>query len=256
MFIFQVGEILRGRARFPVIEHSPFPIGCSIFGWYGHLRSTLMKGHVMKMGWVFMSSAGLLLCVGCAPMVTVSANGTQKADPPIPPHVTYAIFPAAEVENDPAFATYSRLIAKKMDEHGYKVSDPRTAKLAVYLAYGIKETSLSAGSLSSNPTMGGTGGMGTGAGAYGTGVSSTGTQLVRRYTSQVVIVIGDLSQSRAAGSLVELWRGETMSTGDNDLPALMPLLVEANFRHFGETTSTPVQHTFGEEEIRRLRGTK
>ena len=227
----QVGKILRGRARFPVIEHSPFPIGCSIFGWYGHLRSTLMKGHAMKMGWVFMSSAGLLLCIGCAPMVTVSANGTQKADPPIPPHVTYAIFPAAEVENDPAFATYSRLIAKKMDEHGYKVSDPRTAKLAVYLAYGIKETSLSAGSLSSNPTMGGTGGMGTGTGAYGTGVSSTGTQL-------------------------ELWRGETMSTGDNDLPALMPLHVEANFRHFGDTTSTPVQHTFGEEEIRRLRGTK
>ena len=93
-------------------------------------------------------------------------------------------------------------------------------------------------------------------GQYGTGVSSTGTQLVRRYTSQVVIVVGDLPQSRAAGSLVELWRGETMSTGDNDLPALMPLLVEANFRHFGETTSTPVQHTFGEEEIRRLRGSK
>ena len=106
MFILQVGKILRGEAL-SGHGHSPFPIGCSIFGWYGHLRSTLMKGHAMKMGWVFMSSAGLLLCLGCAPMVTVSANGTQKADAPIPPHVTYAIFPGAEVEKDPAFATYS-----------------------------------------------------------------------------------------------------------------------------------------------------
>ena len=31
----------------------------------------------MKMGWIFLSSAGLLLlCIGCAPVVTVSANGT------------------------------------------------------------------------------------------------------------------------------------------------------------------------------------
>jgi hypothetical protein len=209
----------------------------------------------MKMGWFLMSSAGLLLlCIGCAPVVTVSANGTQKADAQLPPHVTYAIFPAAEVEKDPAFTSYSHLVAKEMDEHGYKASDPRTAKLAVYLAYGIKETALSAGSQVPSPSMVGTGGMGggTGTGQYGTGVSSTGTQLVRRYISQVVIVVGDLPQSRATGSLAELWRGETISTGDNDLPALMPLLVEANFRHFGETTSTPIQHTFTEEEIKKL----
>jgi len=214
----------------------------------------------MKMGWFLMSSAGLLLlCIGCAPVVTVSANGTQKADAQLPPHVTYAIFPATEVEKDPAFATYARLVAKEMDEHGYRESDPRTAKLAVYLAYAIKETALSAGSQVSSPSMVGTGGMGgggTSAGQYGTSAPSTGTQLVRRYISQVVIVVGDLPQSRETGALSELWRGETMSTGDNDLPALMPLLVEANFRHFGETTSTPIQHTFTEEEIKKLQASK
>jgi hypothetical protein len=33
----------------------------------------------------------------------------------------------------------------------------------------------------------------------------------------------------------------------------MPLLVEAAFRHFGQTTAGTVPHTFGEEEIKTLR---
>lgn len=210
----------------------------------------------MKMGWFFMSSAGLLLCLGCAPFVTVSANGTQKADAQIPQHVTYAIFPTAEVEKDPAFSTYARFVSKKMDERGFKETESKTAKLGVYLAYGITETSSASASPGSSPPMGGTGGMGGGTGAYGTGVSSTGTQLVKRYTSQVVIVVGDLPKSRADGSLAELWRGEALSTGDNNLPAMVPLLVEAGFRHFGQSTSPPVQHTFSEEEIKKLQSAK
>jgi hypothetical protein len=43
-----------------------------------------------------------------------------KGETPIPPHVTYAVFPAVEVETDQAFSTYARLVAKKMNEQGYK----------------------------------------------------------------------------------------------------------------------------------------
>jgi hypothetical protein len=39
----------------------------------------------------------------------------------------------------------------------------------------------------------------------------------------------------------------------NDLQALAPLLLDASFRHFGETTSATVTHTFGEEEVKKLR---
>lgn len=217
----------------------------------------------MKMGWCFMSSVAVLLfCTGCASTVTVEAKGIQKADALIPPHVTYAIFPTTEVEKDPAFSTYARLVAKKMDERGFKESESRTAQLGVYLGYGVTESSSSTPISGAPPPMGNPGGVGTGSGGYGGGggygsaVSSTDPTSVRRFTSQVVIVVGDLPKSRAAGSLAELWRGEALSTGDNNLPAMAPLLVEAGFRHFGETTSPPVQHTFSEEEIKKLRDAK
>jgi hypothetical protein len=77
---------------------------------------------------------------------------------------------------------------------------------------------------------------------------------VTRFISQLVLVVGDLSKSRATGALVELWRGETMHTGSiNDLPALAPLLVDAGFRHFGETTATAVQHAFTEEDVKKIK---
>ncbi len=77
---------------------------------------------------------------------------------------------------------------------------------------------------------------------------------VQQVISQVAVVVGDLPKSRAAGSLVELWRGETLHRGStNDLPALAPLLVDASFRHFGETTSSAVTHSFGEEDVKKLR---
>ena len=73
----------------------------------------------------------------------------------------------------------------------------------------------------------------------------------------MVIVVGDLPKSREAGQLVELWRGETTHTGHtNELPRLAPLLVDATFRHFGESTSTSVQHTFDENEMKKLQETK
>ncbi len=209
----------------------------------------------MTTHWARAFAVGLMLCgLGCARTVTVEVHG--KGETPIPPHVTYAVFPAVEVEKDPAFAAYARFVAKKMNEQGYKETESRTAKLAVYLAYGMSESSPGTMSRGSSSTLGTPGGIGTGGGTYGTSVASSDPSTVRQYTGQVVVVIGDLPKSREAGSLVELWRGNATATGlTKDLPGLMPLLVEAAFRHFGQTTAGTVQHTFGEEEIKKLRGT-
>jgi hypothetical protein len=217
----------------------------------------------MNRTWVGTVAAGLMvLGLGCTSMVTVQSNGTQKAEAPIPPHVTYAVFPTNEVEKDPAFARYSRLVAEKMNERGYKETESKVAQLGVYLGYGVTESSPGLGSSTPRPPMGGTGGMGSGGGysgggGYMGGVSSSDPSTARRVTSQMVIIVGDLPKSRAAGELVELWRGEATHTGHtNELPQLAPLLVDATFRHFGESTPAPVDHTFGEEEIKKLRDRK
>lgn len=210
-----------------------------------------------------------LLCASCASMVTIEATSMLKNEGTIPSHVTYAVMPTTEVEKDPSFPGYARLVAKKMDERGFKESDAKSAKLAVYLAYGVTESTAAASSVAASPPMGNSGGMGPGgmgaggssgyggSGGYGTSVSSQGAPTVKRFTSQMVVVVADLMKSRATGALVELWRGETMHTGAvGDLPAVAPLLVDANFRHFGETTATTVPHTFSEEEIKTVRENK
>lgn len=205
--------------------------------------------------WLRLFVAGLTLSgLGCARTFAVEVHG--KGETPIPPHVTYAVFPAIEVEKDSAFSAYARLVAKKMNEQGYKETEARTARLAVYLAYGVSESSPGTMSRGSS-TLGTPGAMGAaGGGTYGTSVAASDPSTVRQFTSQVVIAIGDLPKSREAGSLVEFWRGNATATGlTKDLSTLMPLLVEAAFRHFGQTTSGTVRHTFGEEEIKKLRET-
>ena len=224
----------------------------------------------MNRRWVDIVTAGLMaFSFGCTSMVTVQSKGTQKAEAPIPPHVTYAVFPVTEVEKDPDFAGYARLVADKMNERGYKETEPRVAQLGVYLDYGVTESSPSPGASSPGssgplPPMGGSGGMGSG-GAYGGGggsgymggTSTSDPTATRRVISQMMIIVGDLPKSRAAGQLVELWRGESRHTGQTDeLPQLAPLLVDATFRHFGESTPASVEHTFGEEDIKKLRDHK
>ena len=217
----------------------------------------------MNRRWIGGAAAGLVvLGLGCTSMVTVQSKGTQKAEAPIPPHVTYALFPTTEVEKDPAYAQYSRLVAERMNERGYKETESKVAQLGVYLGYGVTESSAGLGSSPPRPPTGGGGGVGSGGGYGGSGgymgsMSSSDPSTARRVTSQMVIIVGDLPKSRAAGELVELWRGETTHTGHaNELPQLAPLLVDATFRHFGESTSAPVDHTFGEEEIKKLRDHK
>lgn len=197
--------------------------------------------------------AGLMLVsLGCAGGVTVDVHG--RGTQPIPPHITFAVIPTGEVEHDPAFPSYARLVARKLAERDYRETDAKVAKLGVYLAYGVTEQAATAPSSAGGPPLGSPAGTGGGVG-YGTAVSPSASAGFSRYVAQVVLIAADLTQSRATGSVVELWRGNAQTTGPSkDLQALAPLLIEGAFRHFGDTTATTVQHTFGEEEIKALRG--
>ena len=219
----------------------------------------------MKAMQIAMPSVSLvmLLCLGCGHQtMTVDVNGTRKAETPIPSHVTYAVLPTTEVEKDPAFPTYAKIVAEKMEGRGYRQSSERSASLGVFLAYNLHEGSSQAGAPSSGPSMGmgGGGGMGSGSsgpGTYGVAGSPPSAGSFRTHTTQLVIVVVDLQKSRAAGTPVELWRGETNSAvSSKDLSQVAPLLIDAAFKHFGETTSNTVQHTFGEEDLKKPQETK
>lgn len=212
-----------------------------------------------------------VLMVGCAHGVVVQVTGTQKNATPIPVHVTYAVLPTEEVEKDRTFPRYAKMVAKKLDDRGYRETDAKVARLGVFLAYAVTEGSVTASDTSSfgaigtqSGVVGSGGGMpgaGTagGGGSYGTMPSSPGSASLPVYTTQVVIVVADYEQSRSTGNLVELWRGETLTTGrSNDLPRMIPILIEAAFRHFGETTSKDLEQTFqdDDENITTLRAVK
>ena len=199
--------------------------------------------------------AGLILFgLGCAGGVTVDVHGQGKQ--PIPSHITFAVLPTGEVEHDPAFATYARLVARKLAERDYRETDTKVAKLGVYLAYGVTEQAATSPSSAAGSPLGSPAGTGGGVG-YGTSVSPSSSAGFSRYVAQVVLIAADLTRSRATGSVVELWRGNAQTTGPSkDLQALAPLLIEGAFRHFGDTTDMTVRHTFSEEEIKKLRETR
>ena len=143
-----------------------------------------------------------------------------------------------------------------IDSPPHAETDAKVAKLGVYLAYGVTEQAAAAPSSAAGPPLGSPGGTG-GSGGYGTSVSPSSSAGFSRYVAQVVLIAADLTQSRATGSVVELWRGNAQTTGPSkDLQALAPLLIEGAFRHFGDTTATTVRHSFGEEEVKKLRETR
>jgi hypothetical protein len=135
-------------------------------------------------------------------MTTVDVNGTRKTDSPIPSQVTYAVLPTKEVENDGAFPNYAKMVARKLEDRGYRQTDAKVAKLGVYLAYGVSERAATPNASSSPSNVGGAGGMTPGGGAYGVMGSSPDTAASRPYTTQVVLAVIDLPNSRAEGSLV------------------------------------------------------
>jgi hypothetical protein len=216
----------------------------------------LMNKHVRSgVVWTVLVGAISLVCSGCAQTVTVTASGKRTVAEAIPQQVTYTVLPTTEVAKDPAFPAYATLISEKMQGMGYKKTSEKTAQLGVFLAYGSTAKTTAPTTMGSpTPPMGAGGGMGTpgaGGGSYGMAASTpAGAAGMPQYQNQLVIVVVDMKKSSASGAAVELWRGDTLQTGNsNDLTNLAPLMVEAAFRHFGETTATAVSHRFSPEEI-------
>lgn len=206
-----------------------------------------------------MLSSGLLLSAGCAQTVVVDASGTTKSGT-IPPHVTYVVLPTTEVEKDQAFPEYAALVAGKMDSMGYKKTSEKTAQLGVFLAYATHEGISGTLGKPANSGMN-MGGMGPGSpGGSGYGMSSGPSQDAsgqRMYTNQLIVVVVDLQKSGNAAPIVELWRGETTNLSHSkNFGQVAPLMVDAAFRHFGETTPDKVRHQFTEEEAKKLQETK
>jgi hypothetical protein len=187
----------------------------------------------------------LLSCAGCGQISVVTVTGTSSS--PMPSHVTYAVLPVIELENDPSFPKYAELVASQMDARNYKKTTSQTAHLGVFLLYKTREgTSKTGGGMSS----GGTGTSVDYSMTRGSAPSSTGP---RMYSHQLVIVVVDFKKSNSTGPLVELWRGEAKNVDSSkDLLPIAPLMVEAAFRHFGDTTDPDVRHHFNEEEIKKL----
>ena len=200
------------------------------------------------------TSLGALLFLGCAHTFTVDVKGTQKTETPIPSHVTYAVFPTTEVEKDPTFPEYAKIVAKQLETRGYRQTDAKVAKLGVYLAYGVSKFSAPSGSPPlSQPNTGMAGTMTPGSGTFGATGSTPSMGTAPVYSTHLAVVVTDLVQSSSAGSLVELWRGETRTRGNtSDLPRTIPVLIEAAFRHFGQETPNAVQHVFGEDDVKKL----
>jgi hypothetical protein len=201
-----------------------------------------MKGLVRDLiaGWF------LLSVVGCSQTSVVTVTGTSNSETPIPSHVTYAVLPVVEIENDPSFPKYAEIVGRQMDARDYRKTSPQTAHLGVFLLYKTREgTSKTSGGMTS-----------AGSGASVDYTMTTGSAPVstgpRMYTHQLVIVVVDFKKSNSTG-LVELWRGETKNIdSSNDLFSIAPLMVEAAFRHFGDTTAPDVRHHFNEQEIKKL----
>jgi Domain of unknown function (DUF4136) len=189
----------------------------------------------------------LVGCAGCSQISVVTVTGTSSSDTPIPPHATYVVLPVVEVEKDPSFPKYAELVARHMDARDYRKTSSQTAHLGVFLLYKTREgTSKTGGGVSS----GGSGSSVDYTMTTGSASISTGPRL---YTHQLVIVVVDLKKSNSTGPLVELWRGETKNVDSSkDLSPIAPLMVEAAFRHFGDTTAPDIRHLFNEEEIRKL----
>jgi hypothetical protein len=62
------------------------------------------------------------------------------------------------------------------------------------------------------------------------------TSVTASQRSRTLIVdVGDFTHYKNTGQIVSLWKGDITSTGlSNDLRLVMPMLVEAGFRHFGQ----------------------
>lgn len=157
------------------------------------------------------------------------------------------------------------MVEMKLGERGYRRANISSADVAIFIAYGINSAGVRNYAYSlpiygTNTFSGssfGSGGMttfsGTTSGVVG---SQTVAGSVREYTRILIVDVVDLAHYKATSQVITLWKGDITSTGSSsDLRLVMPMLVEAGFRHFGENTKKGVRHVYSEydPEIEKLR---
>ena len=208
-----------------------------------------------------------ILETGCTEFHVV-ANGFQNRDRQLPAQATYAILPVKGQDSDLEFQDYARMIEIKLSERGYRRGDINSADMAVFIAYGINSAGVRNYAYSlpvygTNTFSGssfGSGGMtnfsGTTSGVVG---SQTVAGSTREYTRTLIVDVVDFAHYKSTGQIVSLWKGDITSTGSsNDLRLVMPMLVEAGFRHFGQNTKKGITHVYPEHDsdIEKLREEK
>jgi len=205
-----------------------------------------------------------ILETGCTEFHVV-ANGFQNRDQQLPAEATYAILPVKGQDSDLEFQDYARMVEMKLSERGYRRGDLNSADMAIFIAYGINSAGVRNYAYSlpvygTNTFSGssfGSGGMtnfsGTTSGVVG---SQTVAGSTREYTRTLIVDVVDFAHYKNTGRIVSLWKGDITSTGSsNDLRLVMPMLVEAGFRHFGQNTKKGITHVYSEydSDIEKLR---
>ncbi len=200
-----------------------------------------------------------VLMDGCGTQYHAVVNGFQNREQQIPLQATFVVLPVATKENDLAFQEYARMVERKLEERGYRKADVKAADLAVFISYGIDSGSVRNYSYSM-PVYGTSNfsgsSFGSGGSSYFSGTTSgiVGSQTVagsvKEYTRTLIVDVVDLAKVRTEGAIVSIWKGEIESAGSSsDLRLVMPVLIEAGFRHFGENTKKGIRHIFRENDI-------
>lgn len=212
----------------------------------------------------------VILQAGCMESTKfhVVANGFQNRDRQLPAQAAYAILPVKGQDSDLEFQDYARMIEMKLSERGYRRGDISSADMAIFIAYGINSAGVRNYAYSlpvygTNTFSGssfGSGGMtnfsGMTSGVVG---SQTVAGSTREYTRTLIVDVVDFAHYKNTGQIVSLWKGDITSTGSsNDLRLVMPMLVEAGFRHFGQNTKKGITHVYAEHDsdIEKLREEK
>jgi hypothetical protein len=208
---------------------------------------------------------GMVLLSGCATRFAVDVSGFANREKLLPVQATYVLLPVQGKENDLAFQEYAGMVGKKLDARGYKRTDIKSADLAIFLAYGIDDGKIHNYAYSM-PAYGTTTFSGTSFGSKGitqfSGSSSgiVGTQTMAGsyavYTRLLIVDVVDLSMYRENGTIDSLWKGEISSRGSSDdIRLVMPVLIEAGFKHFGQNTQRKIRHVIfeGDNDVEKLR---
>lgn len=203
-------------------------------------------------------------------------NAFLNEDHHIASGATYVVLPGHDIEEDLAFKEYREMVERRLDSLGYKKADFDHADIAVHLSYAV-DSGRTRQYATSTPVYGQTGGgtstvqgmnLSTGQLYTGTvqtpstyGVVGSHTQVgaYTLYTRTLKMDVFDLTAFRSIKTPEHLWEAEVSSAGSsNDLRMVMPVLIEAGFRHFWQDTNRQIKYTLrdDDENVRILRGEK